>query len=180
MAPDKIQFRYQLEGFDKTWIEAGARRAAYYTNMPPGKYTFRVMAANSDEVWNEAGASVSLTLQPHLYQTYYFYGMCVVSLVLLGLGSHRLHIRHLKAREVALRNLNEELEKRVVDRTLQLEGANKELEGQLTARQEFEQQLAAGSASDASTAAILSFSGHGEIYQCNGEQPLKPLPDSLP
>ena len=141
VAPDKIQFRYQLEGFDKTWIEAGARRAAYYTNMPPGKYTFRVMAANSDEVWNEAGASVSLTLQPHLYQTYYFYGMCVVSLVLLGLGSHRLHIRHLKAREVALRNLNEELEKRVVDRTLQLEGANKELEGQLTARQEFEQQL---------------------------------------
>ena len=46
--------------------------------------------------------------------------------------------------------------------------------------QEFEQQLAAGSASDASTAAILSFSGHGEIYQCNGEQPLRPLPDSLP
>jgi signal transduction histidine kinase/ligand-binding sensor domain-containing protein len=141
VAPDRIQFRYQLEGFDKKWIDAGARRAAYYTNMPPGEYTFRVIAANSDDVWNDVGASVSLTLQPHLYQTYYFYGMCAVLLVLLGSGSHRLHIRHLKAREVALSNLNEELEKRVADRTIQLEGVNKELEVQLTARQEFEQRL---------------------------------------
>ena len=51
-APQKVRYRYMLEGFDRDWTEAGARRSAYYTNIPPGRYTFRVQAANNDGLWN--------------------------------------------------------------------------------------------------------------------------------
>ena len=60
VAPQKVQYRYQLQGFDRGWIEAGTRRAAFYTNLPPGNYRFRVLAANNDGVWNTAGASFAL------------------------------------------------------------------------------------------------------------------------
>ena len=56
VAPQKVRYRYMLEGFDHDWTDAGARRAAYYTNIPPGRYTFRVQAANNDGVWNTARA----------------------------------------------------------------------------------------------------------------------------
>ncbi len=69
VAPQKVQYRYQLQGFDRGWIEAGSRRAAFYTNLPPGSYRFRVLAANNDGVWNTAGASFGLRLLPHYYQT---------------------------------------------------------------------------------------------------------------
>jgi len=60
VAPLKVRYRYMLEGFDHGWTEAGARRNAYYTNIPPGKYTFRVQAANNDGLWEHEGAALSL------------------------------------------------------------------------------------------------------------------------
>lgn len=73
--PQKVHYRFMLEGFDKGWTEAGTRRTAYYTAIPPGKYTFRVQAANNDGVWNNAGAALYFELRPHFYQTYWFYGL---------------------------------------------------------------------------------------------------------
>ena len=55
IAPQKVRYRYMLEGFDHDWTDAGARRIAYYTNIPPGQYTFRVQAANNDGLWNTTG-----------------------------------------------------------------------------------------------------------------------------
>jgi signal transduction histidine kinase len=72
-APQKVRYRYMLEGFDHGWTEAGTRRTAYYTNIPPGKYTFRVQAANNDGVWNTEGAALEFELRPHFYQTIWFY-----------------------------------------------------------------------------------------------------------
>jgi ligand-binding sensor domain-containing protein len=72
-APLKVRYRYRLEGFDRDWTEAGARRTAYYTNIPPGQYTFRVQAANNDGVWNTEGAAFPFELKPHFYQTIWFY-----------------------------------------------------------------------------------------------------------
>ncbi len=57
LQPNRITFRYMLEGFDKKWIEAGTRREAFYTNLPPGKYRFRVIGCNADGFCNETGAS---------------------------------------------------------------------------------------------------------------------------
>ena len=72
IAPQKIRYRYKLEGFDRDWTEAGLRRTAYYTNIPPGRYTFRVQAANNDGLWNTTGAALAFELRPHFYQTAWF------------------------------------------------------------------------------------------------------------
>jgi len=70
-APDKVRFRYKLEGLEKEWVEAGTKRFAEYSYLPPGDYTFRVMACNNDEVWNEEGASLSFTVLPQVWQTWW-------------------------------------------------------------------------------------------------------------
>jgi signal transduction histidine kinase/ligand-binding sensor domain-containing protein len=75
VAPQKVRYRFILEGFDHEWTEAGVRRAAYYTNIPPGRYTFHVQAANNDGLWNTTGAALSFELRPHFYQTIWFYLM---------------------------------------------------------------------------------------------------------
>lgn len=81
VAPQKVRYRYMLEGFDRGWTEAGSRRAAYYTNIPPGRYTFRVQAANNDGVWNREGAALTFELRPHFYQTVWFYMLLVAAIV---------------------------------------------------------------------------------------------------
>ena len=71
-APEKNSFKYQLEGVDPGWIDAGARRAAHYNNLAPGNYKFRVIGSNNDGVWNETGAALSLVFLPHYWQTWWF------------------------------------------------------------------------------------------------------------
>lgn len=79
VAPQKVRYRYLLENFDKGWTDAGPRRTAYYTNIPPGRYTFRVQAANNDGLWNLTGASIEFELRPHFYQTTWFYVLVVLA-----------------------------------------------------------------------------------------------------
>jgi len=71
-APDKVRFRYKLEGLEDQWLEAGTKRLVQYSYLPPGAYTFRVTACNNDGVWNEEGASLSFTVLPHVWQTWWF------------------------------------------------------------------------------------------------------------
>ncbi len=82
-APQKVRYRYMLEGFDHDWTEAGARRSAYYTNIPPGKYTFRVQAANNDGLWSSSGAALAFELRPRFYQTGWFYVLLLVAAAVL-------------------------------------------------------------------------------------------------
>ena len=97
VAPEKVRFRYKLEGFDNDWIDSGTRRIAYYTNLRPGTYTFRVIASNNDGVWNQTGAAVSLYLKPYFYQTYWFYAACLLVLVMLAWLLFRLRVRGMQA-----------------------------------------------------------------------------------
>ncbi len=76
-APEKIRFKYELEGADAEWKEAGGRRTAYYNNLEPGRYRFRVLACNNDGIWNENAAMVTLILQPHFWQTWWFANLAV-------------------------------------------------------------------------------------------------------
>src|ERR1700690_366682 len=82
--PGAVNFRYQLIGHDKDWVDAQNRRAAFYTDLRPGSYRFRVTACNSDGVWNEAGRSLGLEQRPWFYETWWFYGG--IGLAVLGAG----------------------------------------------------------------------------------------------
>lgn len=70
--PERVRFRYRLEGYDEEWLDAGSRRTAFYDRLPPGTYTFRVLACNDDGVWNEEGARLGLAVSPHPWQTWWF------------------------------------------------------------------------------------------------------------
>ncbi|HEX8128129.1 MAG TPA: two-component regulator propeller domain-containing protein [Pyrinomonadaceae bacterium] len=94
--PSKVRFRYMLEGFDPDWVEAGARRDAFYTNLPPGSYRFRVLAANDDGVWSEGGATLSFTLPPYFYQTRWFYLLAALLTAAAMWGVYRLRVRQLR------------------------------------------------------------------------------------
>jgi signal transduction histidine kinase/ligand-binding sensor domain-containing protein len=93
VAPQKVRYRYMLENFDPAWTEAGARRTAYYTNIPAGRYTFRVQAANNDGVWNTEGAALEFKLRPHFYQTLWFYALLILALVGLVVVVQRLRLK---------------------------------------------------------------------------------------
>jgi len=72
VVPERVRFRYRLEGVDKDWQEPGSRRQAFYTNLSPGRYTFHVTASNNDGVWNSEGASFQFGIAPAFYQTTWF------------------------------------------------------------------------------------------------------------
>jgi signal transduction histidine kinase/ligand-binding sensor domain-containing protein len=92
-APQKVRYRYMLEGFDRGWTEAGARRNAYYTNIRPGRYTFRVQAANNDGLWNAESAALTFVLRPHFYQTAWFYALLLAAVTGLVMLILRLRLR---------------------------------------------------------------------------------------
>jgi len=92
VAPEKVRFRYCLDGCDRNWVEAGNRRVAYYTNLRPGNYTFRVIACNNHGVWNNQGTSFTFLLAPHFYQTWPFYALGSLLVVLVGYGLHWIRL----------------------------------------------------------------------------------------
>ncbi|HYE75042.1 MAG TPA: histidine kinase, partial [Blastocatellia bacterium] len=96
IAPQRVAYKYKLEGFDQDWIDAGTRRVAYYTNIPSGNYRFRVIAANNDGVWNEVGTQFDFYLKPHFYRTWWFYSLCLVGLALVGIGWYRARVRRIE------------------------------------------------------------------------------------
>ncbi len=102
LAPEKMQFKYRLEGFDKDWVIAGTRRFAHYASLPPGPYKFLVTACNNDGVWNETGDSFSFKLQPHFYQTVWFYALCAALAVFAAYLFYRIRINRIKAEFAAV------------------------------------------------------------------------------
>jgi PAS domain S-box-containing protein len=120
IAPSRLRFRYRLEGFDREWIDAGGRRVAYYTNVPPGSYTFQVAAQYADDESTVSMASLPLVLAPHFYQRTAFFIAIGFLAVLAVVASHWVRERRAEARGRALedvieertRDLREEIEER--------------------------------------------------------------------
>ena len=92
-APERLRFKFRLEGFDPDWVEAGTRRVAYYTNIPAGTYTFRVAAANRDGPWNEQGDGFRFELRRFFYRSYWFLSLVGVVLLLAAAWMHRARMR---------------------------------------------------------------------------------------
>jgi signal transduction histidine kinase/ligand-binding sensor domain-containing protein len=126
VAPEKMQFRYMLEGRDRDWEDAGNRRQAFYTDLAPGNYRFRVIASNNSGVWNEEGDSLAFSIAPTLWQTNWFLALCAIAFVAFLWEMYQLRMRQL-ARAQAIESRQRELE-------LELAHANRlATMGQLTA-----------------------------------------------
>ena len=111
VSPQKVRFRYRLEGRDTAWQEAGNRRQAFYTDLRPGSYRFRVIASNNDGLWNEEGASLVFTIAPAWYQTAVFRISCLLAgLLVLWL------IYYLRMKQ-ASRSLRARFDERIAERT---------------------------------------------------------------
>jgi len=111
VAPEKVLFRYKLEGWDRDWQDVGTRRQAFYSNLPPRNYTFRVKACNNSGVWNEAGTSLNFFVAPAFYQTWWFRSACVLAFLAMLIALYRLRLRQLA------QQYNMRLEARVAERT---------------------------------------------------------------
>jgi signal transduction histidine kinase len=109
--PERVLFRYKLEGLDTEWQEPGTRRQAFYNGIHPGKYRFRVIASNNDGVWNEEGATLDFSVAPAWYQMIWFRAACVAGVVLLLWALYQLRLQQLQ------REFNMMLEARVGERT---------------------------------------------------------------
>ncbi|HSY11969.1 MAG TPA: ATP-binding protein, partial [Verrucomicrobiae bacterium] len=103
--PERVRFRYKLDGIDKGWQDVDTRRQAYYSNLGPGSYRFQVIACNNDGVWNEAGASLIFSIAPAWYQRVWFRILCVAAFLGLLWTLHHLRIWRLRQREEKLREV---------------------------------------------------------------------------
>ena len=101
--PEKVRFRYKLEGVDKDWQDAGPRREAFYTRLSPGKYRFRVIACNNDGVWNEEGTHQDFAIAPAWYQTIWFRGFYVLAFFTLLWGVYQMRVHQLQEQEKKFR-----------------------------------------------------------------------------
>jgi signal transduction histidine kinase/ligand-binding sensor domain-containing protein len=86
VAPEQVRFKCRIEGLEKEWVDMGPRRVANYNFLPPGSYRFHVIACNNDGVWNESGVSLSFTLLPHFWQTWWFHILGGLATVLAASG----------------------------------------------------------------------------------------------
>jgi signal transduction histidine kinase/ligand-binding sensor domain-containing protein len=111
VVPQRVRFRYQLEGRDAAWQEPGTRRQAFYSDLRPRRYRFKVIACNNDGVWNDAGATLDFTVTPAWYQTNWFRILSVVSGIVILMALHKLRLRQ-TAKTISIR-----FDERLAERT---------------------------------------------------------------
>ncbi|MBP7867282.1 MAG: hypothetical protein KA419_15195 [Acidobacteria bacterium] len=138
-SPARNRCRYQLENFDRAWIEAGPERMAHYTNLDPGTYTFRVQGCNGDGVWDLAGRSIRVVISPPFWKTIPAYLLYLAVALLLVVGTHHLRVWRLKRSEALLK-------RQVTIKTVELSQANTRLS---RAKESLEKAMADLSASNA-------------------------------
>ena len=129
VAPEKVHFKYKLEGQDTDWRESVNDRRAQYTNLLPRRYRFRVIASNNSGVWNEQGDTLDFSVAPAYYQTNWFRVLCVVAFLAMLWIVHQLRVRTLHQRHTLLERhegeisaLNERLMKAQEEERIRIAG----------------------------------------------------------
>ena len=110
-SPSKVKFKYQLVDVDPDWVDAGSERQAEYTNLRPGKYTFRVIACNNDGLWNTQGATMFFEVKPFIYQTVWFYVLCIGLSLIIFYAAYKWRVFRVEKRNLELHKLNNELDR---------------------------------------------------------------------
>ena len=98
VSPEKVTFRYKLDGYDKTWTDAGNGREAFFTNLPPGNFRFLVMARNADGIWSKDAAVLGFAVDPRLYQRWWFFPVLVLLFGCAIFLAVRMRIRRMRQR----------------------------------------------------------------------------------
>jgi ligand-binding sensor domain-containing protein len=106
---EQIRFQYKMEGLDSRWVDAGVRRTAYYSHLPPGKYHFHVIARKSDGVWNTEGRTMAVEVLAPFYRTWWFVALEVMALVALILFTTRHRIRQLQRAQALQKAFSQQL-----------------------------------------------------------------------
>jgi signal transduction histidine kinase len=152
-APEKVRFRYKLEGWDRDWQDAGTRRQAFYGNLPPREYRFRVIACNNSGVWNETGDSLDLSIAPAYYQATWFRIASLAAFLMILAALYQLRLRQvaqrvrlrtearLEERERIARDLHDTLLQSVQGLILQFHAAARGLPEDEPVRQRLEKTL---------------------------------------
>lgn len=118
-SPERLRFRYWMEGFDHGWTEAGQRRVAYYTNLPAGDYRFHVAAYEMNDPRRAAERILSIQWRPHFYQTAWFLALCALVAATAAWGAYRLHVRNLRQRFAAVLDERHRLAREMHDTLIQ-------------------------------------------------------------
>jgi signal transduction histidine kinase/ligand-binding sensor domain-containing protein len=129
--PQKVHFRYMLEGRDSEWQDPGTRRQAFYSDLRPGNYRFRVIASNNDGVWNEEGATLAFSMATAWYQTWWFRGVSLAAFLALLWCIYRLRVHSIQQRSQQLGLINAKLEAQIAERK-QAEEALRQAQADLT------------------------------------------------
>lgn len=108
-APEKVRFKYKLEGYDRDWVDAKDRRVAYYTHVAPGAYTFRVMATNNDGVWSIQDATIQLTVVPPFWRTAWFVSLILLTVIATAVFGYKRRISKLKSANAAQQAFSRQL-----------------------------------------------------------------------
>jgi signal transduction histidine kinase/ligand-binding sensor domain-containing protein/CheY-like chemotaxis protein len=117
--PDKNQYAYMLQGFDKGWNHVGNKRTATYTNLDPGEYIFRVIASNNDSLWNRKGTTIRLIITPPFWLTWWFRSIVAVSIIGAAIAFYRFRINIINRQK-------KKLQQKVQEQTIQLVHVNEE------------------------------------------------------
>lgn len=107
--PDKVRYRYKLEGLNDEWIDVGNRKSAIYSKIPPGEYTFRVSASNNDGLWNTESAFMNISVIPPFWQTTWFYGILTFLFLSSGPSIYYLRVKQLRKENERQKKFTEEL-----------------------------------------------------------------------
>ncbi len=119
--PEKVKYKYKLEGFDNNWSPVTKEQVAHYTNLSPGTYTFKVKSCNNEGIWNRSPTTFKFTIAPPFWRTKEFYAVCLILLFSGLYGGHKIRVRKIEQER-------EKLETKVAERTQELEQKNEQLE----------------------------------------------------
>ena len=148
-SPDKNEYAYMMEGFEKDWNYIGNRRFATYTNLSPGEYIFRAKGSNNDGVWNEEGVSLRIAVNPPFWQTWWFRIFGALAVLLSIVTASQLRTRSIRER-------SKQLEGRVEERTAKLNAVNRELHQEITKRSSLEKEAQAANSAKSEFLATMS------------------------
>ena len=148
LLPEKNQYAYKMEGFDKSWNYVGDKRSATYTNLDPGEYIFKVKASNNDGVWNEKGTSIKVIITPPYWATWWFRTLAAFTILAFAYGFYRYRMKQIKLQRTQLEHQIElrtaeilQQSNELKEQAENLQAVNEELEAQSEELQVMNEEL---------------------------------------